>query len=115
MNAGRRSRSNGVCFLRARRIWCDRPSKRPQVNRYCGGLFPFQSLNTLRFSRCTGYPYSADVPHIEPTYGNRFRVVAPGGTLVAEGVNARKAAAVVASTLPPGFRSAVAGTARDLA
>ncbi|WP_441166465.1 DUF6193 family natural product biosynthesis protein [Micromonospora sp. L31] len=93
---------------------------RPAVQAAAGqpvlrGLFPFLSLNTLRFSRCTGYPYSADVPHIEPTYGNRFRVVTPGGTLVAEGVNAREAAAVVASTLPPGFRSAVAGTARDLA
>ncbi|WP_408630726.1 DUF6193 family natural product biosynthesis protein [Micromonospora coxensis] len=80
------------------------------------GLFPFLSHNTLRFSRCTGYPYSADVPHVEPTHGNRFRVVAPGGSLVVEGANARDAAAAaVASSLPPGFPPAVAGTARDLA
>ncbi|MFD6567522.1 DUF6193 family natural product biosynthesis protein [Micromonospora profundi] len=93
---------------------------RPAVEAAAGqpllrGLFPFLSHNTLRFSRCTGYPYSADVPHIEATSGNRFRVVAPGGTLVVEGVNARDAAAAIASSLPPGFPPAVAGTAPDLA
>jgi len=42
-------------------------------------------------------------------------LAAPGGAVVVEGVNARDAAAAVASSLPPGLPPAVAGTANDLA
>ena len=78
------------------------------------GLFPFLSHQTLRFSRCTAYPYSLDVSCIQPLGGNSFRVVTPDGTFAAADVTAEEAVAVVVSQLPPDCGPAVPGTARDL-
>jgi hypothetical protein len=78
------------------------------------GLFPFLSHETLCFSRCTGYPYSGDVPVIQPVGASRFRVRTPDGTTVADEVTAVDAVAAAVAALPPGCGPAVAGTAHDL-
>ncbi|MGC3862319.1 DUF6193 family natural product biosynthesis protein [Micromonospora chersina] len=77
------------------------------------GLFPFLSHQTLCFSRCTVYPYSRDVPAIQPLGGDRFRVLAPDGTTAATDITAEEAAGVVVAHLPPDCGPAVPWTARD--
>ncbi|MGW4293353.1 DUF6193 family natural product biosynthesis protein [Micromonospora chersina] len=78
------------------------------------GLFPFLSHQTLCFSRCTAYPYSKDVPVIQPLGGNRFQVQTPDGTTAATGVTAEDAVDVVVAHLAPACGPAVPGTAQDL-
>lgn len=39
-------------------------------------LFPYTSLNTLCFSRCTGYPFTRDTPSITPIGGGQYVVSA---------------------------------------
>ncbi len=55
-------------------------ARRPDLRQ----LLPFTSMDTLCFSRTTGYPYTADCPTAQPVAEDRFRVLGCGGTL-AEG------------------------------
>ena len=48
-------------------------------------LFPFTSLNTFCFSRCTGYPFTRDTPHVRPLRGGLYEVVGPGGRVLGRG------------------------------
>ncbi|MEU4220785.1 DUF6193 family natural product biosynthesis protein [Actinoplanes sp. NPDC026623] len=83
-------------------------------------LFPFHSHRSLNFSRCTGFPYTHDVPVITPVAG-RYRVTgwetrSPRGPAdIGETGDPRDAVALVVANLPPGCGPAVAGTADDLA
>lgn len=84
-------------------------SRRPELRR----LFPFTSLNTLHFSRCTGYPFTRDVPFVRPLPGGQYQVVDPSDVVLGQG-DAEMAADLVVRHLPPGCGAAVAATADDL-
>jgi hypothetical protein len=84
-------------------------------------LFPFTSHDVLCFSRCTGYPYTWDLPKIEPTEAGSYRVWDGGtnpnlraGRLLADGVDVREAVATLVAALPDDCRPAIPGTADNL-
>lgn len=74
--------------------------------------FPYTSLSMLCFSRCTGYPFTRDVPYFQPIGNRRFKVMSMKGELLGEG-NARTAVQIAANHLPPGCGPARRGTADD--
>jgi hypothetical protein len=81
-------------------------------------LFPFTSLFTLCFSRCTGYPYTYDTPTVTPVgrsllWGYEYEVRLPSHKVAGRG-SAAEALALVKAHLPPGIKPAVKGTAEDL-
>lgn len=81
-------------------------------------LFPFTSLFTLCFSRCTGYPYTYDTPTVTPLErslvgGWQYEVRLPDNTVVGRG-SAAEALAMVKANLPLGIQPAVKGTAEHL-
>ncbi|MFJ3902828.1 DUF6193 family natural product biosynthesis protein [Streptomyces sp. NPDC090025] len=82
-------------------------------------LFPFHSHRSLTFSRCTGFPYTHDVPVVTPVAG-KYRVTwwrtrSPQGPAdIGEADNPRDSVAMVVARLPHGCGPAVAGTADDL-
>ncbi|MGW0803621.1 DUF6193 family natural product biosynthesis protein [Nonomuraea sp. NPDC002799] len=81
-------------------------------------LFPFHSHRTLNFSRCTGFPYTHDIPVITPRTDGTYRVTwrdrSPDGPAIAEADTPHEAVAVVIAHLPDNCGPAVAGTANDL-
>lgn len=83
-------------------------SRRPQLRQ----LFPFTSLNTFCFSRCTGYPFTRDTPRVRPLQEGEYEVVSPSGAVLGRG-NAEEAAELVVANLPD-CGPAVPGTAVDL-
>jgi len=85
-------------------------------------LFPYQSMNSLRFSRTTGHPYTNDCPWAEvigigswdePANFRRYRAVGPDGTILGEGT-ARDVVGLLVKFLPVDVGPAVNGTAEDL-
>jgi hypothetical protein len=77
-------------------------------------LFPFTSLRALLFSQSTGYPYTWDIPLIEPQGSGRYLVMAadrvtPLGTTD----GAADAVALVVAHLPAEVGPAVTGPADD--
>jgi hypothetical protein len=91
--------------------------KQPQLAQ----LFPFTSMNTLHFSRTTGYPFTNDCPFAIPIGNGRFRVyktsVGVGdeekrGEVIGEG-SAEEVVAMLVANLPPDCGPAVDGTADD--
>ncbi|MFK4041805.1 DUF6193 family natural product biosynthesis protein [Nonomuraea wenchangensis] len=79
-------------------------------------LFPFHSDRTLNFSRCTGFPYTHDIPVISPTTDGNYRVTwwhdrSPDGPAIAETDDPHDAVAVVIAHLPDNCGPAIAGTA----
>ena len=76
-------------------------------------LFPYTSLNRFCFSRCTGYPFTRDIPHVNPLPGGGYRVIAPDGKELGRG-NGEQAADLVVRNLRSGCGPAVAGTEDDL-
>jgi hypothetical protein len=92
--------------------------KQPQLAQ----LFPFTSMNTLHFSRTTGYPFTHDCPVAVPIGNGRFRAYKPRlegrdvereAEVIGEG-NAEEVIAMVVAHLPPNCGPAVDGTADDL-
>jgi hypothetical protein len=79
---------------------------RPQLRQ----LFPFTSLNRLCFSRCTGYPYTRDTPHVEPIEDGRYNVRDARGKIVGTG-DAKLTADMLIANLPENCGPAVRGTA----
>jgi hypothetical protein len=78
-------------------------------------LFPFTSHWSLHFTRCTGVPYSRDIPFIAPLGGGRYRVGDPThGNTLGETDDPRHAISFVLDHLPASCGPAVAGTADDL-
>lgn len=81
-------------------------------------LFPFHSHRSLHFSRCTGFPYTHDVPAIIPVAGKycvKWKSRSPHGPAdIGEAYNPRDAVALVVAHLPPRAVEAVVGTADDL-
>jgi hypothetical protein len=78
-------------------------------------LYPFTSHWSLHFTTCTGFPYSWDVPFVDPLPTGRYRVGGPSrGTVIGETDTAEQAIALVAAGLPADCGPAVTGTANDL-
>jgi hypothetical protein len=80
-----------------------------------GKLFPFTSLYTLCFSRCTGYPYTYDTPTVTPVDKNvfgqsRYEVRLPSNQVIGRG-NAKASLSLVKANLPLDIKAAVKGTA----
>lgn len=77
-------------------------------------LFPYTSHLSLGFSTCTGFPYTDDIPRIDPgehggyVLRNRFL-----GDVIAEADDAESAIAILLTHLPAGVGPARAGTADD--
>ncbi len=76
-------------------------------------LFPFTSLNRFCFSRCTGYPFTRDTPHVIPRGHDEYEVKSSSGKSLGRG-NAAAAVALVVGSLPPRCGPAVPGTAEQL-
>jgi uncharacterized protein DUF6193 len=80
-----------------------------------GRLFPFTSVFFLKFSRCTRWPYTMDLPSIVPTGVASFRVVAPGSPRYFSGeLTLSDAIDEVVARLPGGCGPAIQGTADDV-
>ena len=73
-------------------------------------LFPYTSMFTLCFSRCTGYPFTRDIPCITPLGQGRYSVKHMDGATIAS-VAIEKAVALVVQNLPSGCGSAKRGVA----
>ncbi|OOQ57210.1 hypothetical protein BC343_15585 [Mucilaginibacter pedocola] len=78
-----------------------------------GALFPFTSMNRLCFSRCTGYPYTSDIPLIQAALDGTYQVRLPDNTLLGGG-NAIEVISLLKQNLPANIQPAVPGTADDL-
>lgn len=83
-------------------------SHRPELRQ----LMPFTSMYFLRFSRCTGYPFSDDCPSARPLGDGRYEVSGPrgAGERGATVDDADAAADQLVRLLPPGIGPAVHGT-----
>jgi hypothetical protein len=76
-------------------------------------LFPYTSLMTLGFSRCTGYPYTYDTPTVTPSIeSGQFIVRGTNGDQIGCG-NARAALKFILENLPKDIEPARKGTAED--
>lgn len=76
-------------------------------------LFPYTSLMTLCFSRCTGYPYTYDTPTINPNIETgQFIVRGANGNEIGRG-NAMQAFQFVLENLPKDIGPARKGIAKD--
>lgn len=76
-------------------------------------LFPFMSLMSFCFSRCTGFPYSGDIASVLATAPNDFQVTSCSGEIIGRG-NAEEAVAMVVAALPWNCGPAVPGTVEQL-
>ena len=76
-------------------------------------LFPFTSHNRFCFSRCTGYPYSADCPYIGPLDDGRYEVFDHTQRRIGVGI-AKEAVTLVVENLPANCGPAIRGTRDDL-
>lgn len=77
-------------------------------------LFPYMSLNRFCFSRCTGFPYTNDIPLVAPAGSDLYQIVDYNQTKVFAEGNAEFIAEKLIEFLPPGCGPAVKGTAKDL-
>ena len=85
-------------------------SHRPELRE----LFPYTSMGSLQFSRCTGYPFTRDTPYVLTFGDDSYQVFNASGVLLGRG-NAEEAVALVVANLPSPCGPAVRGTADDVA
>jgi hypothetical protein len=91
-----------VAFVRA-------AARRPELRQ----LFPYTSMYTFCFSRCTGYPFTRDIPRVTPLSDGHYEVTTPDGHPLGRG-NADAAVELVVKHLPADCGPAVPGTADDV-
>ncbi len=84
-------------------------SRRPELRQ----LFPFTSLLSFRFSRCTGYPFSGETPYVWPLAEGRFQLNSRSHEKLAMGT-AEEVADLAVRQLPPDCGPARPGTAVEL-
>lgn len=72
-------------------------------------LFPYTSMNRFCLSRCTGYPYTTDIPFVEPLLDGSYDVRTHNGDLLGKG-DASESVSLVIANLPPNCGPAVRGT-----
>lgn len=77
-------------------------------------LFPFTSLMTLCFSRCTGYPFTCDTPTVTPIVETGQYIVRQNNNDIIGTGSAAEALKMVLDNLPKDIGPAVKGTAEDL-
>ena len=92
-----------------------------RVDPSLGRLFPFQSLMSLCFSRCSDWPYTNDCPAIGAARDGTYDVMAfaypkpdlegPPPPLVGQAANATEAVAIASAALTPPMPSVWIGTA----
>jgi uncharacterized protein DUF6193 len=74
-------------------------------------LFAYTSHTSLAFSTCTGYPYSQDIPRVDPGEDGGYIIRDPlTGDTIGEADDATSAVALVVAHLPTGVGPASAGT-----
>ncbi|GAA2226625.1 DUF6193 family natural product biosynthesis protein [Streptomyces nogalater] len=79
-------------------------------------LFPWTGMGELHFSRCTEWPWTWDIPYIQPAADGGYRVSGPRRSEhVGPAATAREAIAMVVERLPPGCGPAFFGTSEELA
>jgi hypothetical protein len=79
-------------------------------------LFPWTGMGELHFSRCTEWPWTWDVPYIEPAAGGTYLVSGPSrAETVGAAATAQEAVAMVVDRLPPGTSSVFVGTRAEFA
>lgn len=76
-------------------------------------LFPFTSHMRLCLSKCTGYPYTLDLPIVAPLKNKQFEVRNNEQRLIGCG-NAQEALKILKDNLPHDIQAAISGTADDL-
>ena len=76
-------------------------------------LFPFMSHESLRFSRCTGYPYTTDMPIVVPIENGLFEIRTTRFHLLGTGT-ASEALIIVKAHMPRNMKPATKGTSEDL-
>lgn len=77
-------------------------------------LFPYTSIMTLCFSRCTGFPFTYDTPTVSPIIDSGQYVVRKNKLDVIGSGSATEALKMVLDNLPKDIKPAVKGTAEDL-
>ncbi|WP_326699517.1 DUF6193 family natural product biosynthesis protein [Streptomyces sp. NBC_01754] len=79
-------------------------------------LFPWTGMGELHFSRCTEWPWTWDVPYVQPAAEGEYRVSGPlRGESVGPAATPRQAVTMVVDRLPPGCGPALVGTREELA
>lgn len=77
-------------------------------------LFPYTSLRTLCFSRCTGYPFTYDTPTVTPIFETeQYLVRTSDGKEIGSG-SATEVLKIVLNNLPNDIGPAIKGTSEDL-
>ena len=76
-------------------------------------LFPFTSMYRLCFSRCTGYPYTNDLPYLSPCADGTYEARGIENHLLGKG-SAEEVIKIVVANLPPNCGPARPGTADEL-
>lgn len=87
----------------------DIASKIPKLRQ----LFPYTSLNRFCFSRCTGYPFTYDMPFVQPQLDGSYNVHGCDGAVVGAG-DASTAVHLVIANLPPNCGPAMRGTSETI-
>lgn len=77
-------------------------------------LFPYTSLWTLCFSRCTGYPFTKDTPTVTPIADKQQYLVRASDGMELGAGSASEALKMVLEHLPKDIGPAVRGTSEDL-
>ncbi len=83
-------------------------SQNPILRRY----YPFTSMNTMHFSRCTGYPYTSDIAYVVPRGKGMYDIRQKNETLATG--NGAMAAKFIADRIPKHWGPAIDGTADDI-
>jgi hypothetical protein len=79
-------------------------------------LFPWTGMGELHFSRCSEWPWTWDVPYIQPAAGRAYQVSGPSRSeTVGPAATAREAVAMVVERLPPGTGAVFVGGPNQLA
>jgi hypothetical protein len=79
-------------------------------------LFPRTEMGELHLSRCTEWPWTRDVPYIQPAASGDYRVSGPSrAETVGPAATAQEAVAMVVDRLPPGTGSVFVGTREEFA
>jgi hypothetical protein len=77
-------------------------------------LFPYTSIMTLCFSRCTGYPFTYDTPTVSPIIESGQYIVRKNKIDVVGSGSAVDALKMVLDNLPKDIGPAIKGTSEDL-
>ena len=78
-------------------------------------LFPWTGMGELHFSRCTGWPWTWDVPYIQPAADGGYWVSGPRRSeVVGPAATPQEAIAMVIERLPPNCGPAFVGTSAEL-